>query len=153
MQQNTVPKWDQLPALSWEDQIAYLTYHFLQLPQTDCPVEHKFEPGVYVREMTIPAGSLFLGRAHRHGHLCQLVSGSVLVKMQDREVRFDAPAFLKTEPGFHMVLQALTDVVGRTVHPNPDDSRDVEALEADIFEPVEALRLRGEEIYGRLALT
>lgn len=154
MQKNTALQlWEQLPSLNWEEKVAYLTYRFSTLPQTGTPVEHVFEPGVYVREMRIPAGTLFIGRAHRHGHLCQLVSGTMELIFPQHVATYSAPDFLNTLPGCHMVLHAVTDVVGRTIHPNPHESRDVEALEADIFESVEALAARGAAIQERLALT
>lgn len=137
---------DKLPTLSWHEKVAYLTYRFLDLQQETCPVTHIFEPGKYIREMTIPKGTLFLGRAHRWGHECQLVSGEVMHITPDQKVHRKAPFSVTTIPGYHMVFLALTDVVGRTIHPNPTGSRDTEALEKQIFESVESLKQLGAEV-------
>jgi hypothetical protein len=73
----TVPE---LEGLNWQDKLAYLVYQFSQIPdQIDCPVAHSFVGESYIREMRIPAGTLFIGRPHTHGHLVQLVEGSVVV--------------------------------------------------------------------------
>jgi hypothetical protein len=152
MQNLTVPQWDDLPALSWKEKIAFLTFQFLKLPQTQCPVMHSFENGFYVRRMNIPAGTLFLGRAHKVGHECVLESGSVIQVLPDNKILFDAPHAVHTVPGFHMVVYALTDVVGVTIHENPKDLRDVDLLEAEIFEPLSTLTALGEEVAARHAL-
>jgi hypothetical protein len=143
---NLVPVIDTLPALSWKEKLAYLTYEFLKLEQTECPIKHIFENGNYIREMRIPAGTLFIGRAHRFGHECQLISGEVVHITPESRTLIKAPFRMHTIPGYHMVFQALTDIVGRTIHPNPVGIVDTEELEKQIFEPVENLRLLGEQI-------
>lgn len=148
--QNVIPAWDQLPELSWKEKIAYLTYQFLTMGQTECPVTHQFEQGLYIRDMRIPAGTLFIGRAHRHGHVCQLLEGSVIHIGEFGRTPLKAPFEMMSIPGYHMVLFAVTDVVGRTVHPNLADSRDTDALERDIFEPVEDMRELGASLQKRL---
>jgi hypothetical protein len=146
-----IPRWDQYPTLSFRDKVAYLTYELTKLPQVEMPLLHIFENGFYIREIEIPAGTLFLGRMHRHGHRCELMKGSLVQVLPDgskREVH--APFGVDTQAGFHMVLYTLTDVVGRTIHPNGGESRDIVALEDDIFESVEALLMLGEQIAQRL---
>lgn len=146
-----VPVWDQLPELTWREKIAYLTAKFLELSQIECPVEHSFEPGVYIRQMRIPAGTLFLGRAHLKGHGVELLSGSVIhIQPTEERVVREPPFKVMTVPGYHAVFYAITDVVGRTYHPNLRDSRDVDALENEAFESVEILKALGQEVTRRL---
>ena len=99
-----------------------------------------------MRDMHIPAGTLFIGRVHRHGHVCQLLEGSVIHISETGQREVQAPFEMFTTPGTQVVLYTLTDILGRTVHPNPHAIRDTDALEADIFEPVDALKQLG----GRL---
>jgi hypothetical protein len=143
------------PDFTWREKLAYLTYRFrpiTDLPPETCPVKHIFEPGMYVREMFIPAGALFIGRPHRHGHRCELVSGSIShIIDQDTEVQRDAPFEVVTVPGYQMVLRAITDVVGRTYHPNPAESRDEAALELEAFHTVDDMLKLGAEIESRAA--
>lgn len=144
-----IPAWDHLPEMAWKDKIAYLTFKFLQLPQTDCPLEHIFEPGLYIRELKIPAGTLFIGRLHRHGHRVDLLSGSVIHITENGRFRVDAPFTVHTQPGYHMVAYIMTDVVCRSIHPNAGNSCDIEALELDAFEAVETLRHAGSIVHDR----
>lgn len=136
--------WDSLQ-LSWKDKVAYLTHQFLKLPQIGCPVKHSFDGDTYIREMVIPCGSLFIGRAHNLGHRCELVSGSVIHITPEGKRQIDAPFAVHTTPGYHMVMHALTDVVGRTYHP-AHGSTDTQALEDEYFESAHLLSQRGQEI-------
>ena len=147
-----VPQWDQLPEhLSWNEKVAYLAYQFQTMAQTDCPLMHRFEQGLYIREMRIPADTLFIGRIHRHGHVCQLLEGDVMLIHRDgiRE-GFHAPSQILTQPGYQMVAYALTDVRAQTVHPNPTDERDIEKLTADIFESLHSFKELGATLHRRL---
>lgn len=129
--------------LNWPEKLAYLAFKFLEGAQNRCPVTHSFEPGVYVREMFIPQGTVFIGRAHRHGHRVELVSGKVVLIYEDRSrpgafakvSHINAPFEMMTEPCYMTTFIAMTDVVGRTYHPNLTESRDIVALEDDAFRP------------------
>ena len=146
----SIPLIDQLPSsLNWKEMLAYLTVKFLELPQQECPVEHLFKDGHYYRTMKIPAGALFIGRPHLHGHKVELLEGQVfLIHSQKRELRV-APDHMQTIPGYQMVFQAITDVVGRTVHPDTGE-RDIEKLEDGIFESLESIKALGHEVMKRL---
>ncbi len=147
---NDVIQWDRVPDhLTWKEKVAYVAYQISLMPQVEAPVEHIFAPGVYIREMKIPAGTMFVGRAHRYGHLCQLVKGSIIMITPNGKVRLDAPAQVHTIPGYHMVLYSITDVIGRTVHPNVAECTDVVGMEKDIFEPAEPVIRLGEYLHYR----
>lgn len=150
--QEMIPAWDNLPALSWKEKIAYLGWEFKKLKQTECPVAHLFEGSLYIREMYIPAGTMFLGREHKIGHECQLIKGSVVIVAPEGRWRVDAPFAITTTPGYHMVLYALTDVVGRTVHPMTGQ-RNIDALEDEIFGSTDDLDLLGQELHKRMLTT
>jgi hypothetical protein len=130
--------------LSWADKVAYLAAKFRTLEQTSAPVEHRFEPGVYIRTMRIPKDTLFLGRKHNHGHKVRLVEGECTLFHPGGTLYCNAPFEIESDPGFHSVVYTITDVVGETIHPNPDESRDVEALELRDFEPAQELFNRGQ---------
>ena len=144
---------DQLPELAWKEKLAYLTVRFLELPQEECPVEHLFKDGHYYRTMRIPAGALFIGRPHRYGHKVELLEGRVvLIHPNSRELRA-APDSMQTIPGYQTVFQALTNVVGRTVHPDSGE-RDIDKLEDGIFESLDSIKALGLAVASRMrALT
>lgn len=121
--------------LSWPEKVGALAVRFKEKGDVLCPVSHRFVPGMYIREMFIPRGTYFIGRAHRVGHKVTLDAGSVRLISEHSENVLQAPTELNTVPYYMMVFEALTDVWGSTYHPNPSNCRDIDKLEADIFHP------------------
>ena len=146
MPNDVIPAWDCLPAMPWKDKVSYLTHQLLQGPQIDAPVTHMFENGQYIRELKLPQGTLLTGREHLLGHEMQLLEGSVIVAAPEGKFRFDAFATMHTKPGFHAVVFCLTDITARTVHPNLDGCRDIDALEAKWFGKGEDVIARGAQL-------
>jgi hypothetical protein len=143
--------WDQTPAnLTWEQKVALLAHRFMQFEQEECPLEHRFEPGWYIRVIRIPKETFFIGRKHNHGHEIVLLEGECVYITSGGKHRVKAPYRLMSAPGFHAVVYAVTDVVGESRHPNSAESRDIEALELDAFEPAQALFERGRAIEEHL---
>lgn len=137
--------------LSFKEKLAYLGLKFGEISEgPDCPVQHIFEPGVYIREMFIPAEMLFIGRPHTFGHRCELVSGKIMLITEEAKTHMEAPAELWSKPGFMMCLYAKTEVIGRTYHPNPDERRDTDAMESEIFGSIAELVALGEEVRTRI---
>lgn len=137
--------------LNFREKLAYIGF---AAPEEwrgpECPVTHLFEPGLYIREMFIPAETLFIGRPHTFGHRCELVSGKVLLITEEAKTHMEAPAELWSKPGFMMCLYAKTDVIGRTFHPNPDERRDTDAMENEIFGSIEELIALGKEARAKV---
>lgn len=139
-------KWNETIGLPWRDRVALIVWQMRDQAKVETPVEHIFAPGVYIREMFIPANTLFLGRAHRHGHLVQLTAGSVTLITPAGSQFLKAPAQVHTFPGCQMVVYTHEDIRCRTVHPNLHESNDTQALEDDIFEPKEEVFSRGKAL-------
>lgn len=111
-------------------ELEKLESHMLDLPQVECPVVHHFGPGIYIREVTLPAGTFAVGHAQRHEHLNIMLTGSVAVLGDDGEVKvLKAPLIFTGQPG-RKVGVILETCIWQNVYPNPDDERDVDALEA-----------------------
>lgn len=108
---------------------------------------HFFAAGVYAREITIPAGVCVIGMVHRMHHVCIISAGEVSVWDPMREVqRYSAPHTFLAEPGTKRVLYAHSETVFTTVHPNPDEERNIEILEARFVAPdFDALGLSVEQ--------
>lgn len=129
-----------LTPLTWHQKVACIgTMMRETLPQADTPIKHIFEPGVYVREITIPAGVLFIGRPHRFGHHIRFLEGRFKMIANGEEQMIEAPYEIWTRPGFLMVLETYTFHRGRTYHPNPDECRDTGLMENLIFHPAEEM--------------
>jgi len=107
--------------------------NFLMDPSTegaDLPIKHSFAPGIYVREMTIPEGTLLLGKIHKHRHHNFLMQGSIIVLTESNGVELlQAPLMIVSEPGTQRIGYAVTDTVWTTVHENKDNSEDLVVIE------------------------
>lgn len=134
---------DNLPSIPWQDKIAYLSYQFSLMEQSECPLKHIFEDGKYIREMTIPADTFFIGRHHIHGHGVELVSGTVINCEAGSQTEISQPFKFVSQPGYQAVFYAVTEVIGRTIHDNPDGITDWIKLEDRDFAPASDLIGRG----------
>ena len=116
----------------------------------NCPLTHKFAPGVYVREIFIPKGTCIVGKIHKHDHPNFLMSGEVLVitEYQGRE-HLKAPLSIISKAGTKRIVLALEDTVWITVHAT--NETDLEKIEevviAKSYEDFEQFKkLENEEI-------
>lgn len=101
-----------------------------------CPLKHSFSDGIYVREITIPAGMLILGKIHKHDHPNFLLKGEVIVITEEGGVEeLKAPCSMISKPGTKRALYAKTELVWTTVHLNPTNTQDLEELEEEIIAP------------------
>lgn len=97
---------------------------------TDLPIKHSFAPGIYAREMTIPEGTLLLGKIHKHRHHNFLMKGSIIVLTESKGVELlQAPLMIVSEPGTQRIGYAVTDTIWTTVHENSDNTEDLAVIE------------------------
>lgn len=132
--------------LTWHQKVAYLGTRMLEAEQASTTLEHSFEPGVYVRTMVLPAGTVFIGRPHRFGHALRFEGGTARVITPDGDSTIKAPFEVHTAPGHITVLEAITGLVLRTFHPNPDECRDTDLMEGLIFHSAEEMKLVGDAV-------
>lgn len=101
----------------------------------DCPLNHTFGDGLYVREIFMPAGSKVTSKIHKERHPYFVMKGSANVFVDGVGWRLiEAPCFGWTEAGTRRVLDILTDTFWITVHSNPDDAKDLDKIEERIIE-------------------
>lgn len=104
-------------------------------PPINCPLTHRFTPGLYTREIFMPAGSLITSKIHNTEHPYVISKGVVSVFTdEDGEVLLKAPHCGITKPGTRRVLYIHEDCVWLTFHPCVDGET-VEAIEKRIIEP------------------
>lgn len=112
-------------------------------PQIECPVTHRFAPGIYAREMFIPKGTCLTGKIHKFAHFSVVSKGRIAVyaEGQSGPVMIEAPFTFVSQPGDKRIGLALEDTIWTTFHPT--DETDPEAIEklvtADTYEEFEAL--------------
>lgn len=139
------------PDLTWKEKIAYIAFQLKEMDsKVEAPLQHLFEPGMYIREMALPADAVVVGRPHVHGHRVELVSGKVLHITERGKLIVDAPFELHSNPGDQIVAYAITDIVARTYHPNPNEDRDIEKLENEWFHPADPVLELGATLHARL---
>ena len=82
------------------DKINALYKDLLTRPQTDCPVTHHFGPSLYIREVVMPAGTVVVGKPHKTDHMCNMISGRMIVVNEDGEkMEVAAPAVFMAKKG------------------------------------------------------
>ncbi len=120
----------------------------LGLPQAECPVAHYFGPGIYIREVSIKAGTFAIGHFQLHKHLNIMLRGKVAVLRDDRVVVLEAPLIYVGAPGRKVGL-VLEDMVWQNVYANPTDEQDIDKLEATFLDKSEGWSAH-EQHMGRL---
>lgn len=103
-------------------------------PRVECPIVHRFTPGLYIREIRIPAGTLLTSMEHRFQHPFVISQGSIEVFSESEgAVTYHAPHCGITQPGTRRALFALTDTVWTTFHAT--NETDVEKIGDTILAP------------------
>ena len=54
-----------------------------KMPQVDCQTKHYFGPSLYIREVTMPAGAVVIGKPHRKDHMCVMLQGRMIIVLED----------------------------------------------------------------------
>lgn len=120
-------------ALTLESKLDDLEAAIVTGPPADCPVTHRFAPGLYIREIFIPAGTLLTSAIHKTEHPFVLAQGRIaVVSDNEGQVIYEAPHVGITQPGTRRALFAQTDVVWVTIHKT--DKTDLEEICADLIE-------------------
>lgn len=110
--------------------------------QVDCPVTHKFVPGLYIREIFMPKDTILTSLIHKTTHPFVILEGKVAVFSEnDGEQYLEAGHMGITTPNTRRVLRIVEDTRWVTFHPTAiqPENDSPEAIE-------EAVRLIGEKI-------
>ena len=104
------------------------------LPQVETEAKHYFAPGVYGRELFMPAGVLIIGKIHRVSHLVVMAYGDVSVYTEGHPVRRmrGYNAFV-SDAGAKRVIYPHADTLWITAHGTA--KTDLDDIEAEIIEP------------------
>jgi hypothetical protein len=115
--------------LSLRDKVFAIEDKMRQMPQVNIPIKHYFSPGVYAREITIPAGTILTGRIHKYTQLNILSGGEISVLTEDGIVRVKAPYTVISPPGTKRIAIAHTDCTWTTIlHTDETDPDKIEEL-------------------------
>ena len=138
-----------LDSLALRDKVSLLEDEMRKHEQIEIPLRHYFSPGVYAREITIPAGTLLTGRVHLFSQLNILSGGEISVLTQDGMKRVCAPFTVVSPPGTKRIAYAHTECTWTTILATEEKDPDkIEALftvatEQEFLEFIETQKLIG----------
>lgn len=102
-----------------------------KLPPVECPLVHRFTPGLYVREILMPKGTGIVSRVHKTEHPYVVLAGRARVWTEEQGVvELSAGAVGITKPGTRRVLYILEDCRWLTFHPTQET--DLDKLQAEL---------------------
>lgn len=125
---------EKLEAAKGNERINWLEQAMTVFQPVDMPVTHRFTPGLYAREIFMPAGTLLSSKIHKTEHPYVVLSGKVSVWVNDdEEILIEGPYVGITKPGTRRVLYIHEDTRWITFHPS--EETELEKLEAQLIEP------------------
>jgi hypothetical protein len=107
--------------------IEKVAQELLKHPQIEMPVQHHFAPGVYTREIFMPAGIFVIGHRHKTEHLNVVLSGRATVYYEGVVEEIKAPYIFKSGVDAQKVLFIHEDMRWATIHPTQET--DLQVLE------------------------
>lgn len=136
-----LPDSEQKTPAEIREAIVKLEAHLMAMPpandgqagQIAIKTTHRFAPGVYVREIFIPKGSILVGKINKTEHLSMMVSGDITVCTENGKARLNGWNVFTTKPGLQRVGCAHEDTVWITIHRNPDEESNIDTLEERLF--------------------
>lgn len=99
-----------------------------QLPSAEFPVQHFHIPGVYVRRIFMPAGTVLASRVHRFDNISAVLYGSCVSVQNGERVHFQAGDVWVTKAGTKRALYMPEDCIWITCHNNPDAVTDPDEI-------------------------
>ena len=111
--------------------IEQMEAEMLEYPQVEAPLTHRFEKGIYIREIKMPAMSVIVGHQHKTSHWNIVLTGKAVVMMDGVRHEIQAPHCFISQPGVRKVLLVLEDMVWQTLHVT--DETDIAKLEDELI--------------------
>lgn len=101
--------------------------------------ENLFTPGIYVRKLVMPAGTLVVAKRHAQEHVCIISQGRATVTTELGTQEICAPMHFISQAGAKRVVLVHEDMVWTTIHRT--DKTDLAEIEDELIikEPLRAL--------------
>jgi hypothetical protein len=105
-----------------------------ELPQAEFETVGHFAPGVYARELRLPAGALLTGKIHKTEHL-NIVCGDITVHNVEEGTtrRICGHEIFVSKPGTRRAGFTHRPTIWTTIHPT--EETDVDKIEQLVIEP------------------
>lgn len=105
-----------------DEKVEMLVTSARAFEQAPCPVRHIFLPGRYIREITIPAGTIVVGHYHKEANINVLAVGGLAIVNEDGSVsKLYAPYSFISDSGKRKCVYALEDTIFLNVY-NTDET-------------------------------
>lgn len=121
------------PRQAMREAIDLLEGALAKLPQAGHDIEHLFTDGLYIRSVRIQQGTLFVTPIYKEECILTMLCGRLVIVTEDGASVITPPHFVLTKSGAKRAIFAVDEVLAHTVHPNPDNERDISVLEARIY--------------------
>ena len=123
----------ELPTHVSREQIERLQAEMVEMPQAELVTEHFFSPGMYLRRVYRQAGTLIVGKVHKHPHFFLCAKGEIIAWTENGMKRLKAGDVVECLPGTKRVTLAVEDSIGVTIHKT--DKTDIAEIEDELVEP------------------
>lgn len=138
-------------AKTMRERVESLESSMLSLQQVDCPVRHFFAPGLYAREMSIPAGTVVTGAVHKTENLIVVSKGRLRIVTEDGTKEVSAGDTLTCKVGMKNAVVALEDSRWTNFMVNPTNETDTDKLVEMLVEAKASQLLGGSDNVQLLA--
>lgn len=106
-----------------------------QFPRRECPLVHRFVPGIYAREIFMPAGTFAVGKIHLHDHISVILGDVSFASTHEGVQRVTGMETFTCSAGIKRAVFCHADTWWTTFHPNPTNTRDLAELERLLIAP------------------
>jgi len=138
-----------LPTEISAEKVEKLEERMLKEEQVDCPVTHKFGPGIYIREVFLPAGSYVVGHHHNYEHMNVMLTGRIKFFGSDNEwTELEAPQTF-VSPAGRKVAFVFEDTIWQNIYST--DEKDPDKLEEELL--TTSMTFQEAQKYNNLQLT
>jgi hypothetical protein len=97
------------------EHIFEIEKEMFKFPQIEIPVRHYFTPGIYAREITVPADALITGVIHKYPQINILSKGTIRVSIDEEIREISAPYTVISAAGIKRIAYAVTECVWTTI--------------------------------------
>lgn len=84
--------------------------------EVDLGTIHHFSDGLYAKQMLIPKGFIAGTHAHTYSHFSILAKGRVILRTDEYNQEYAAPACIEIKAGVHHLIEALEDSAWFCIH-------------------------------------
>lgn len=84
--------------------------------EVDLGTIHHFSDGLYAKQMLIPKGFIAGSHAHTYSHFSILAKGRVILRTDEYNQEYAAPACIEIKAGVHHMIEALEDSAWFCIH-------------------------------------